>query len=179
MRSRLLCSSHSHTLSLSLQTIITYDKTARPFRIEKVFKFYRKLAIDLSEHGVNVGTIGNEEEATPEPKRRRSSAKTSTGELIELYLPPFPESFVISSFGIKLTETQLQQRFLSRPLPVPSSLHSCCRCQKLHDWMRELLCCFHILPTECQSLIANFLHLDEDEAVDHIILHRSSVSCSP
>jgi hypothetical protein len=156
------------------QTIITYDKSARPFRVERVFKFYRKLAIDLSERGVNVGTIGNDEDTpTPEPTRRRSGAKTATGELVELYLPPFPESFVISSFGMKLTESQLQQRFLQSDSQLLLTLCLFSRCQKLHDWMRELLCCYHILPADCQSLIAHFLLLDEDETIDTLILHRS------
>jgi hypothetical protein len=104
------------------QTIITYDKGARPFRMEKVFKFYRKLALELDEHGVNVGAIGGDETettlgatgATEKPAvRRRSGVKTSTGEIVEISLPPFPESFIVSSFGIKLTDSQLQQRLVS------------------------------------------------------------------
>jgi hypothetical protein len=84
--------------------------------MEKIFKFYRKLALELDEHGVNVGAIGGDEtEGTEKPARRRSGVKTATGEIVEISLPPFPESFVVSSFGIKLTDSQLQQRYLVLP----------------------------------------------------------------
>lgn len=94
----------------ALQTIITYDKTARPFRMERVFKYYRKLALELAEHGVNVGAIGADEDGQSDPVRRKSGVKNANGEVVEISLPVFPESFVISSFGLKLTEGQLQQR---------------------------------------------------------------------
>ena len=61
--------------------------------------------------------------------------------------------------------------------------HTCwsdhCRCQKLHDWMRDLLCAYHLLPSDCQALISNFLMLDEDESIDNVILYRWSVIINP
>ena len=108
------CYQH-HQYNHSPQTLISYDKSARPFRVEKTFKAYRKLAVDLSNAGLQVGAIGKEETdgSTPTGGRvseGRTSGNYTPGDLYAIDLPPFPETYFGSSLGIKLTETQLQQR---------------------------------------------------------------------
>jgi hypothetical protein len=100
------------------------------YSLSYYFKDYRALALQLSKEEVNVGTIGDEENDSPTAAasasvngnsnsndkapvgsgyRTNPSANSTDGSL-HLPLPPFPRTYARSTFGIKLGETELQER---------------------------------------------------------------------
>lgn len=90
------------------------------------------MALQLEKEGINVGTIGQDE------NENSNSEKSPTGSTHgELDLPPFPRTYALSAFGIKLSEAELQAR-----------------ADGLDRWIRAVCQKYHLFPGVVQVILA-------------------------
>ena len=94
-------------------------KESTRYSLSYCFKDYRNFALKLSQEGVNIGVIGEEEsESTSTTSSANAAAvksvsvatSASSVESAELPLPLFPKTYTRSAFGFKLGEAELQER---------------------------------------------------------------------
>jgi hypothetical protein len=106
------------------------------------FKDYRQLALQLEKEGLNVGTIGEDESdvASTTGEKTRSAGSMAQAPVpaaatiaVEADFPPFPRTFARSSFGLKLSESDLQER-----------------AEGLDRWMRALCQRYHLMTEGVQ-----------------------------
>jgi hypothetical protein len=109
----------------------------------KYFKDYRQLALNLSNEGIDVGTIEDSMSVmsdSTDTKRNSYAPKSSFYESKEL--PPFPRTFKRSSFGIKLDEKALIER-----------------ANGLDLWFRAVCGKYSEFSPQCQVICPAFLSL--------------------